>query len=113
MELKRESWEGVNVLGPAKFGNNKLDRGFAEHYAIEIEIPAVYIKIPYLLPVYLLFGRIIGNTSRVFGPRTSSKDRGVWFEECPEQIIRNLTMLEEREETLGRGGVDLLHAFDQ
>jgi hypothetical protein len=95
-----------------KFRNNKLNRGFAKRYDIEIEIPAVHIKIPHLLPVYLLFGRIIGNVSRVFGPRISSKDRGVWFKECPEQIIRDLTMLEEREETLGRGGVDLLHAFD-
>jgi hypothetical protein len=100
------------MLGPAKFRNNKLDRGLTERYAIEIEIPAVYIKIPYLLPIYLFFGRIIGNTSRVFGPRTSSIDRGIWFKEYLEQIIRNFTMFEEQEETFGRRGVDLLYIFD-
>lgn len=84
MELKRESWEGVNALGPAKFGNNKLNRGLAKRYAIKIEIPAVHIKILHLSPVYLLFGRIIGNASRFFGPRTSNIDRGIWFEECLE-----------------------------
>jgi hypothetical protein len=112
MVLERESWEGVDTLRPAKFRNNKLDRGLAERYAIKIEIPAVYIKILHLLHVYLLFGRIIGNVSWFFSLRTNGVDRGVWFKECLEQIIRDLTMLEEREETLGRGGVDLLHAFD-
>jgi len=44
MELEREGWEGVDALRPAKFGNNKLDGGLAERYAIEIEIPAVHIE---------------------------------------------------------------------
>jgi hypothetical protein len=71
------------------------DRGLAEHYTIKIEIPAIYIKILHLPPVYLLFGRIIGSASRFFSPRTSGINRSVWFEECPKQIIRNLTILKE------------------
>jgi hypothetical protein len=112
MELERESREGVNTLGPAKFGNNKLDRGLAERYTIKIEIPAVYIKILHLPPVDLLFGRIIYNASGFFRPRTSGVYRGVWFKECPKQIVRDLAVLKKREETRGRGSVDPLHAVD-
>ena len=64
-------------MRPAKFGNNKLDKGLAERYAIKIEILAVYIKILYLPLVYLLFGKIISNVSRFFGLRTSNKDWGI------------------------------------
>jgi hypothetical protein len=64
-------------LRPAKFRNNKLDKGLAERYVIKIEIPAVYIKILYLLYVYLLFNRIISNALWFFSPRTNSVNRGV------------------------------------
>ena len=112
IELEKESREGVNTLGPVKFRNNKLDKGLAERYTIKIEIPTVYIKILYLLPINLLFDRIIYNVSRFFCPRTSSVYRGVWFKECLKQIVRNLAVLKKQEETRGRRSVDPLHAVD-
>jgi hypothetical protein len=44
MILERESWKGVDTLGPPEFGNNQLDRGLAKCFAIEIEISAVHTQ---------------------------------------------------------------------
>jgi hypothetical protein len=58
----------------AKFGNNKLNKGFTKYYAIKIKILIIYIKILYLLLVYLLFGKIISNALRFFSLKISNKD---------------------------------------
>jgi hypothetical protein len=77
MVFEGENWEGIDVLHFAKFGNNKLDRGFAKYYIIKIEILIIHIKIFHLPLVHFLFGRIISNISRFYGPRINDIDWGV------------------------------------
>ena len=98
--IERESSKGVDALLPPEFWDGEVDRGYAKRFAIKIEILARHTKVLLLRPVLLLFRRIVYGVSRLFGTETPRIDQGVRLKQQWEQIIRDLAMVQGREEVL-------------
>lgn len=113
MVLKRKCFERANTLSPAEFENSQVDRSFPKHLAVVIQIPTLHVIVLDPKIGLFLFTAIKQDAARLVGPKTTRIDYRVWFEECPEQIVGNFMILQEREKALSSSLVGCLDKANQ
>jgi hypothetical protein len=89
MILERESRQGVDRLCPAELGDLQFDREQANVFAVEIQIAAVKTPVFRARYGFLLLAKVVSDTSRLMCSGTSGINQGIWFEEGPEQLVRD------------------------
>lgn len=103
----------MDALRAAEFRDAKLNRGFAEYLAVEIQIATLQLIVLLLVLVYLFLTKVIFDASRLASAETRGIHCRVRLEESPKQIIGYLTTLQERKEMLSCGRVGCFDVFNQ
>ena len=90
MILERKSLQGVDMLCSAELGDLQFYWEQAQVFAIEIQIAAVETLVFRACYSFLLLAKVVSDTSRLMCSRTNGVDQGIWLEESPEQVIRDV-----------------------
>jgi len=103
--FEREGLEKVYLFGSTKLRNGKHDTGFPKYPAVEIQKTAFHAKVFHALTCLPLFAKVILDASRLAGTEASCIDHAVRFEQSPEQVVCDLSVLQKRDEPLRCGRV--------
>jgi hypothetical protein len=109
-------WEGRQRLNPSdtiELLDPYLDCSVPEDRTIEVPVSAGEIIVFHLELINILLTSVEDDASIPLGTETSSVEQVVRFEEGPDKIIRNLTMLQQWNKSLSGGQVGLLDVADQ
>lgn len=111
--LKRKGFESADALSPTELRNRKIDRSFAKHLAVVIQVPTLHAVVLFLIDCLLLFTVVVYDALWLASTGASRVDFRVWLEECPKQIIGDFTILQKQEKALSRRLVDCFEEVDQ
>jgi len=90
MVFERKGVEEVDPFCATELQNGKLDGGFSKHFAIEIHVATLQVKVFQPVVRRPLFTEIIFDAPRLAGTEASRVHHRIWFEERPEQVVCDL-----------------------
>ena len=76
MVLEGKCFKSINTLRPMKLWNAKVDRDFAKHFTIKVEILALHIVVFHPKSCCLFLTRIVNDAPGLAGAKTSGINQG-------------------------------------
>lgn len=110
--LERVCLEVFNLLRSSEVWDLEAGGDLAQDFAVGVQIARIEVHMPrpvHLLPLLTVVEK---DTPRRTGARAGGVRLGVWFEERPQQVIRDLLLREKGRQLFGgwlKGGVDVVH----